>query len=131
MNKFFIKLTCLVIVCSASRSQAQEVDLLENRQTGLLTTGPGILQAHGHDAATDDVHVDQIDRVEVDFFDVVDHLVLLSDGLEVVLVDELDEIWDLVVDELFGVGDRVPHNQILSNRLHEEIIWVALLKGAK
>ena len=32
MNKFVIRLTCLVIVWSASRSQAQEVDLLEMRK---------------------------------------------------------------------------------------------------
>ena len=32
MNKFVISLTCLVIVWSASRSQAQEVDLLEMRK---------------------------------------------------------------------------------------------------
>ena len=32
MNKFVISLTCIFIVWSASRSQAQEVDLLEMRK---------------------------------------------------------------------------------------------------
>lgn len=37
----------------------------------------------------------------------------LIDFFEWLFVDESDDFWDLIVDEVFGVGDGVPHDDVL------------------
>lgn len=72
-----------------------------------------IFEGHSYDSTCDDTNVDWTYSLIVDFWHIVDQIILLMDLLESAFIDEFDQLRDLSIDEGLTVSDGVPHYQVL------------------
>jgi hypothetical protein len=101
------------------------INFRNNGIHGVLIAGAGEPEPHGHDAAAHNVDINGGDGAEVDLVDVVNQIVPLIDLLDGLFVNELDELGNLVVNVLLRVLNGVPHDEVLGERLEQNVVGVA------
>lgn len=97
----------------------------------LLVASASILHSHGDDRTGHDARKYHRDGVVVDFCHVVYQVIAFVHRVQTVLVDEPDELGKLVGNELLGVVDVAPHNEVFGDDLKQDVVGVALLNRVK
>jgi hypothetical protein len=90
-----------------------------------------ILESHRDGATCEDIGINAGNSLIIDLRHVVDKIILLMHLLEGVVENEANQFWYLLHHVLPRVANGVPHDQVASYCLQENMIGIALLYGVE
>lgn len=105
--------------------------MLLDSSNNISISRPRILKRHRQHSPGRHINIDRRNRLIINLRHVIHQIIPLIDLIQRTVIDEPDDLGHLTDHEPLILADIFPHDQVLGDGFHEDVVLVAFLDGGE